>query len=470
MRRYFAWALGAVALFSSCHMYDNLPVGEEKPALYLTKQMEQLTDMLSSSEHGWRLVLLPGSYQYGGINLGFRFHKGGAVETFSEDLTDEVHSSYRLYHAAGIRLAFDTRNPALGRYADPRNTLLQGLEGDFEFTVGDISANQDTIQLVGAYSRNTMQLIRLTEEPKAYIDKVKEVRQALYGKALSKTTIGGQQVAMSIFGLIRQLQVKVGDAKERLLPIYFTPSGLEVIAPEELVDLQDASQGRIGQVGSEILRQLRVEKEGSTYHALSPSGEKLEIQSAYFDLTQNKIRALFYPGWCGKAVEDAVVRTNGAQYQSGPNAGQDSIVGEITNDPYFVAGSQIYEYAFLGKTDGGDHKVSLRRYSPNGDAWLSYYLDFAPVSGEPTQLYIRRFVQEGNDWRYNRYAMQGMVSALVDNSPYQFSWQASQTEAGVYEFFMRSLVDSNFWMCISNYYEPGHSLDDMKVHYRGRSY
>ena len=100
-------------------------------------------------------------------------------------------------------MTFDTRNPALGRYAEPRNTLLQGLEGDFEFTFGDVSADQDTIQLIGAYSRNKMMLVRLKEDAESYINKVKDIRNAVYGKALATTTIGGQEVKMSVFGLIR---------------------------------------------------------------------------------------------------------------------------------------------------------------------------------------------------------------------------------------------------------------------------
>ena len=93
MRRYFAWALGAMALFSSCKMYDNLPEGDDKPALYLTKEMGKLTDLLTGNANGWRLVLLPGSYQYGGINIAFKFHKGGAVESYSKDLDDVRHYS-----------------------------------------------------------------------------------------------------------------------------------------------------------------------------------------------------------------------------------------------------------------------------------------------------------------------------------------------------------------------------------------
>ena len=63
-----------------------------------------------------------------------------------------------------------------------------------------------------------------------------------------------------------------------------------------------------------------------------------------------------------------------------------------------------------GVLDGGDHKISLRR----GGNWLSYYLDFAPASDDPSTIYIRKFVQNGDNWRYHRYAMQRMINAIAD--------------------------------------------------------
>lgn len=461
MRRYFAWALGAMALFSSCQMYDNLPVGDDKPALYLTKEMGKLNDQLIGNEHGWGLVLLPGSYQYGGINIAFKFHKGGAVESFSEDLDYVVNSSYRIYNTAGIRLTFDTRNPALGRYAEPRNTLLQGLEGDFEFTFGKVSANQDTIELVGAYSRNKMQLVRLKEDAQSYINKIKDVRNAVYGKALATTTIGGEQVKMSVFGLIRQLQVKVGSAEERLIPIHFSTEGIEVIAPEDLIDDRDAKQGKVGQIGTELLRRIKIQKEGDSYHAVTPSGQKVEIQSTAYDFTKYKVRTFFYEYWCGDAVRDVMNRINGVKYQSGPNEGQDSIVGDVVNDAYYT--SPLNEFAYFGRTDGGDHKISLRRSS----SWLSYFLDFAPASDDPSQIYIRKFVQNGDDWRYNRNAMQRMVNAFADNSPYKVSVEHYN---GNDEYRITSVANEKFWMSMSGFYDPGHSIDDMPVYLNGHKF
>ena len=80
------------------------------------------------------------------------------------------------YNTAGIRLTFDTRNPALGRYAEPRNRSFRGWRGTSSSPFGDVSADQDTIQLIGAYSRNKMMLVRLKEDAESYINKVKDIR------------------------------------------------------------------------------------------------------------------------------------------------------------------------------------------------------------------------------------------------------------------------------------------------------
>lgn len=219
-------------------------------------------------------------------------------------------------------------------------------------------------------------------------------------------------------------------------------------------------RGKVGQIGTEILRQIKVVKDGSTYHALSPSGQKIAIQSTDYDFTKSKVRAFFYDGWSGDAVRDVINRINGVKYQSGPNAGQDSIVGDIMNDYYT---SPLDEIAYIGRTDGGDHKISLRR----GGNWLSYYLDFAPASDDPSTIYIRKFVQNGDNWRYHRYAMQRMINAIADNSPYKVSVEHYN---GNDEYRITSVANDKFWMSTSKFYEPGHAIDQMPVYLNGHSF
>lgn len=41
------------------------------------------------------------------------------------------------------------------------------------------------------------------------------------------------------------------------------------------------------------------------------------------------------------------------------------------------------EFAYMGRTDGGDTKVSFQVFAPTSQAWASYYLDLAAVTGDP---------------------------------------------------------------------------------------
>ena len=59
MRRYFAWALGAMALFSSCKMYDNLPEGDDKPALIIPKELAELGNIHIHTSGGEIVFFLP---------------------------------------------------------------------------------------------------------------------------------------------------------------------------------------------------------------------------------------------------------------------------------------------------------------------------------------------------------------------------------------------------------------------------
>ena len=131
------------------------------------------------------------------------------------------------------------------------------------------------------------------------------------------------------------------------------------------------------------------------------------------------------------------------------------------NDAYYT--SPLDEIAYIGRTDGGDHKISLRR----GGYWLSYYLDFAPASDDPSTIYIRKFVQNGDNWRYHRYAMQRMINAIADNSPYKVSVEHYN---GNDEYRITSVANDKFWMSTSKFYEPGHAIDQMPVYLNGHSF
>ena len=455
MRYYSILAFAALSLFSSCKLYEDGPEGANKPGVVISEELRQIQDVLASSPMGWQGVMIPGSYQYGGINFCFKFDDKFGVDVSSEDGIDPIHSGYNLTQSSGVRLTFDTKNDRIGRYAAPNYTLLQGLEGDFEFRLDSVSADKKQIFFTGIYSKNKMVLTRLTEEPKDYLTKVKNVREAVYGKALSPLKFGGKEAAISVFGLARQLNVTV-DGESKLMPIYFTPEGITVIGPDEA--MEDKPAELVGQIGTEVLRSLQVKPEGDTYKVLSPDGsQKLDIQETFYDLTKGKIKMYFYKDWASQDFVDLLTRINGIESSSG----KDSIPGLIANDRWYQDRTTLGEYAYMGRTDGGDTKVSFQVFSPYDQSWASYYLDFAAVTGDKNQILVKKFVRAGYDWYLHQQALSPIVDHLVEKSPYRFNyWTNSSGNSSV---SMTSVNDPNSYMRTSLVYPTDASLDKLVV-------
>ena len=404
---------------------------------------------------GWQGVMIPGSYQYGGINFCFKFDDKFGVDVSSEDGIDPIHSGYNLTQSSGIRLTFDTKNDRIGRYAAPNYTLLQGLEGDFEFRLDSVSSDKKQIFFTGIYSKNKMVLTRLTEEPKDYLTKVKNVREAVYGKALSPLKFGGKEASISVFGLARQLNVTV-DGESKLMPIYFTPEGITIIGPDEAMEDKPAEQ--VGQIGTEVLRSLQVKSEGDAYKVLSPDGkQQLDIQETFYDLTKGKIQMYFYEGWASKDFVDVLTSINGTP----ASEGKEAVPGLISGDRWYQDRTTLGEYAYMGRTDGGDTKVSFRVFAPNSQAWASYYLDFAAVTGDKNQILVKKFVRAGYDWYLHQQALSPIVDHLVEKSPYRFNyWTNSSGNSSV---SMTSVNDPNSYMRTSLVYPTDASLDKLVV-------
>lgn len=104
MRYYSILAFAALSLFSSCKLYEDGPEGANKPGVVITEELRQVQDLLASSPMGWQGVMIPGSYQYGGINFCFKFDDKFGVDVSSEDGIDPIHSGYNLTQSSGIRL------------------------------------------------------------------------------------------------------------------------------------------------------------------------------------------------------------------------------------------------------------------------------------------------------------------------------------------------------------------------------
>ena len=112
MRYYHILALGLFTLLTSCRMYEDMPSGDNYVSTAIAKDTQSLRQLLRSSEHGWMLTLVPGTGQYGGLNLSLKFNSDNEVTIFSEESQTPATSSYHFSQNGGVRLTFDTFNDA----------------------------------------------------------------------------------------------------------------------------------------------------------------------------------------------------------------------------------------------------------------------------------------------------------------------------------------------------------------------
>ena len=230
MRYYHILALGLCTLFSSCQMYEEMPSYDNYPSTAISQETKALRQLLRSSKHGWMLTLVPGTGQYGGLNLSLQFTSDNEVSIFSEESQTPDKSSYHFSHNGGIRLTFDTFNEVLHHYSNPQWGLPVAYDGDFDFTILRVSEDERTITLRGGHTNGVMQMTRIDEDSKEYFTKITESQQALKGRALAPIQLGGKEVSISIFGYARQLWVRY-DKEQKLLPFAFTDKGLRLLTP-----------------------------------------------------------------------------------------------------------------------------------------------------------------------------------------------------------------------------------------------
>ena len=141
--------------------------------------------------------------------------------------------------------------------------------------------------------------------------------------------------------------------------------------------------------------------------------------------------------------------------------GKDAVPGLISRDRWYQAGTTLGEFAYMGRTDGGDTKVSFRVFAPGNQAWASYYRDFAAVTGDKNQILVKKFVRAGYDWYRHQQAISPIVDHLVAKSPYRFSYWTNSS--GNYSVSMTSVNDPNSYMRTSLVYPTDASLDKLVV-------
>ena len=386
MRYYHILALGLFTLFTSCRMYEDMPSGDNYVSTAIVKDTQSLRQLLRSSEHGWMLTLVPGTGQYGGLNLSLKFTSDNEVTIFSEESQTSATSSYHFSQNGGVRLTFDTFNEALHQYSNPQWGIPVAYDGDFDFTVLRVSEDGRTITLRGGHTQGEMQLTRVDENPNSYFTKITESQQALKGKALAPLQLGGKEVAVSIFGFARQLWVRY-DNEQKLLPFAFTDKGLRLLTPFT--------------IGSDTLRTLELNAD-KTAVTTQDGKQTSSLYTGTYDLSE-QYTILSYASSATAGTDALNLFTQVQETQQG-----DVYPGSFGTDVYF------------GRTSAMMPKISLFFQITYwlDKSWGSYYMDFTSIYGQPSQFHTTRIIQKDISWLFGHRAFDWYLQSVTRHSPY----------------------------------------------------
>lgn len=230
-----------LALATSC-LKDQKDYFDKSSAERLQEVQDNLKSLLSGNQYGWRMEYYIGNTEQdrGGRNLTLKF--GSDLDTVcvrSEEYADSSFTShFKLSGDNGPVLSFDTYNGILHKYAVPSSSYYEARGGDFEFLIIDYSAEKITLK--GKRSGRTSTLYPLTEDARAFANRLHQADKAFYVSSFDGT-LGGTPVKGEIdvrnrqFTITEKLEDEYADAETTTLPYILTEDGLQFYKTEEFL-------------------------------------------------------------------------------------------------------------------------------------------------------------------------------------------------------------------------------------------
>jgi hypothetical protein len=166
--KFLILALLAIQL-ASCTNTDAEQKFDQTPTERLNAQKKELSDLLLTSEHGWKAVYFTDNTQLGGFTHLFKFTNDGKVEMasdFDSNTTESYVSDYSVELGNTVSLLFSTKNRIhllsdSGNY--PTEALRgKGYKGDFQF----LYYGQENGEIIFKTNRSFQELrfVKATEE------------------------------------------------------------------------------------------------------------------------------------------------------------------------------------------------------------------------------------------------------------------------------------------------------------------
>lgn len=221
-------------LLQSC-LKNQEDIFDTPSSIRMQEVLDNAKKVLTSSEEGWAFDYYPDRNQsYGGYAYTVKFdNKKVTVGSELEPGTFES-SLYKLTNDNGPILSFDSYNTLMHYFATPSSAQYEGLDGDFEFIIMNVT--DDLITLRGKRTGNTMYMRRLMKPAATYIDIVYEICDNIIFST-ANGTLGTSEISCAIDVDARQMDITYMNGEEAFTgngSFIPTETGIHFYTPIEL--------------------------------------------------------------------------------------------------------------------------------------------------------------------------------------------------------------------------------------------
>ena len=221
-------------LLQSC-LKDQEDVFDTPSSIRMQEVLDNAKKVLTSSEEGWAFDYYPDrNLSYGGYAYTVKFDNQRVTVGSELDPNTLEASLYKLTNDNGPVLSFDSYNTLMHYFATPSSAQYEGLDGDFEFIIMEVT--DDLITLRGKRTANTMYMRRLTKPAATYIENVYAICDNMIFSS-ANGTLGSSEISCAIDVDARQIDITYMNGGEALVGsgnFIPTETGIHFYTPVEL--------------------------------------------------------------------------------------------------------------------------------------------------------------------------------------------------------------------------------------------
>lgn len=244
MKRLYNTALALFLMLSlaSC-MKENEKLFEASSAERLAAALNKSTEILTGAPNGWLVQYYAGvgDEKLGGVSHIFEFGADGWVGITSELAPDSAYRSlYRVISEQSAVLTFDTYNPVFHIFSEPQGfAKLHGEQGDYEFLILEISAEEVILKGKRYGNRIVMQPFSGNKTKRQYLREVRALENMLDSYSDLEVFKGNQKIGSGVYmGVYDAYRIKYattpGDSVEQSFYAAYTPEGITLYQQENI--------------------------------------------------------------------------------------------------------------------------------------------------------------------------------------------------------------------------------------------